>query len=314
MMTTMTPLISIVMPVHNALPYLDESISSILDQTLSDFEFVILDDGSTDGSSDRLRFWSQRDPRIQLHESKQQLGLSGSSNFVVSKTATPVIARMDADDISHPDRLRRQLKILEDHADVAAVGTLCDGIDATGRVVRPRDRWRIVRRSEYVPFPHGSVMFRKEAFEAVGGYSDKSAGGEDQDLFHKMTAKGRVVTLPDVLYHYRYHSGNATLLNGTHAVRVVQERHSQNGQDFAAFYMLGAMRLWSGQSPDILRALLAKKSWPWNLTTLVALTSASWGSISPVTLRLFVRSLIHLRDRLASIRVKDGRPYEWRLE
>lgn len=319
MISKPTPLISIVMPVHNALPFLDESVASILDQTFTDFEFVILDDASSDGSSARLQFWASRDPRIRLHESHQRLGLSGSSNLIVSKAAAAVVARMDADDIAHPDRLRRQWKILEDHADVAAVGTLCDGIDAAGRVVRPRDRWRIVRRSEYVPFPHGSVMFRKEVFEALGGYREKFASGEDQDLFLRMMSKGRVVTLPDVLYHYRYHSSNATLLTGAKAVRVVEERHtqirhSQNGQDdLAAFYMLGAMRLWSGESPEILQPFLAK-SRHWNLKTMMFLISASWGSISPMTLRLFLRSLIRTRDLLASFRVKDGQPYEWRLE
>src|SRR6185436_7809543 len=92
------PQVSVVMPVHNALPFLDESIRSILAQTLADFEFVILDDASTDGSLEVLREWSRLDPRIQIHESKKQLGLSLSSNTVVSKARAPIVARMDADD------------------------------------------------------------------------------------------------------------------------------------------------------------------------------------------------------------------------
>src|SRR6267378_4232638 len=135
---TSNPLISVVMPVHNALPFLDESIRSILEQTLSDFEFVILDDASTDGSVELLREWSLRDKRIHLHESKKRLGLSGSSNAVVSKASAPIVARMDADDIAHPDRLRRQWNIIEGgRGDVAIIGTLCNGIDASGREVRP---------------------------------------------------------------------------------------------------------------------------------------------------------------------------------
>src|SRR6266480_7879084 len=205
------PLISVVMPVHNALPYLNESIRSILDQTLSDFEFVILDDASTDGSVELIREWSHRDTRIRLHESKKRLGLSGSSNAVVSEAGTTIVARMDADDIAHPDRLRRQWNIIEGYPDVAVVGTLCNGIDAAGREVRPRDRWRLVRRSVHIPFPHGSAMFRREVFDQVGGYNETSTSGEDQDLFFRMAARGHVVTLPDVLYSYRYHSNNATL-------------------------------------------------------------------------------------------------------
>ena len=311
MTLTANPLISVVMPVRNALPFLEESIKSILGQTQNDFEFVILDDASTDGSLELLRQWSLRDTRINLHESKKQLGLAASSNAVVAKARAPLVARMDADDIAHPDRLRRQLIILEGRPDVAALGTLCNGIDASGKEVRPRDRWRLVRRSHYVPFPHGSVMFRREVFDQVGGYDEKAAGHEDQDLFTRIAARGRVLTLPDVLYSYRYHSSNATLLNGK---RKVREDHSQNGDALAAFYMLGAMRLWAGDPPQLLEPMLQKKSLKWNFKTMVVLASAVWGDISPSTLKAFLRSSIHARDLLASVRVKDGKAYEWRLE
>ena len=305
------PLISVVMPVHNALPFLSESIRSILAQTLTDFEFVILDDASTDGSLGFLREWSRRDQRIQIHESKQRLGLAGSSNAVVSKARAPIVARMDADDIAHPDRLRRQWEVIASCPDVAVVGTLCNGIDATGQEVRPRDRWRLVRRSVYVPFPHGSAMFRREVFDQVGGYDEESVRGEDQDLFSKMATCGRVLTLPDVLYSYRYHSSNATLINGA---RAVGENHSQNGNALAAFYMLGAMRLWAGDPPKLLQPMLQRKSLKWNPKTLMILASAIWGHVSPPTLRVFLRSSIRARDLLASVRIKDGRPYEWRSE
>jgi glycosyltransferase involved in cell wall biosynthesis len=308
---TTNPLISVVMPVYNALPFLNESLRSILEQTFSNFEFVIFDDASTDGSVELLREWARRDQRIHLHESKKRLGLSGSSNAVVAKAHAPIVARMDADDIAHPDRLMRQWNILEGQPDIALVGTLCNGIDASGREVRPRDRWRLVRRSLYIPFPHGSAMFRREVFDQVGGYDEAAAGGEDQDLFLRMAACGRVVTLPDVLYSYRYHSNNATLFNGK---RAVAHDHSQNGQAVAAFYMLGAMRLWAGDPPMLLEPMLKKKSLQWNPKTFMILVSAIWGHLSPPTLRVFLRSSIRARDLLASVRVKDGRPYEWRLD
>ncbi len=308
---TAIPLISVVMPVHNALPFLDESINSILEQTLSDFEFVILDDASTDGSVELLREWSLRDKRIHLYESKKRLGVSGSSNAVVTKAHASIVARMDADDIAHPDRLRRQWSIIQGRPDVAVIGSLCNGIDASGREVRPRDRWRLVRRSVYIPFPHGSVMFRREVFDQVGGYDEKSDGGEDQDLFLRMAARGRVLTLPDVLYSYRYHSSNVTLFNGK---RAVGEHHSQNGDALAAFYMLGAMRLWAGHPPMLLEPMLKKKSLQWNLKAFMILAAAVLGHLSPSALRVFLRSSIRARDLLASVRVKDGRAYEWRLE
>lgn len=304
------PLLSVVMPVYNALPFLDDSINSILTQTFSDFEFVIFDDASTDGSVERLREWAARDQRIRLYESKTQLGLSGSSNAVVVQARASIVARMDADDISHPDRLRSQWQVLDSRPDVAVVGTLCIGIDAEGREVRPRDRWRLLRRSGYIPFPHGSAMFRREVFDLVGGYDD-TPGGEDQKLFSKMAAEGRVLTLPDVLYSYRYHANNATLFNG---LRAVAENHSSNGESLAAFYMLGAMRLWAGEPPKLLEPMLENKSIKWNVRSLMIFTSALWGHISPASLKVFLRGSIKLRDLIASTKVKDGKPYEWRLE
>ena len=311
MTSTANPAISVVMPVHNALPFLDQSIASILEQTLGDFEFVILDDASTDGSYERLREWALRDKRIYLHESSKRLGLAGSSNAVVLRSRAPVVARMDADDIAHPDRLRRQWNVLEGRPDVVAVGTLCNGIDANGRQVRPRDRWRLLRRSLCIPFPHGSAMFRREVFDQVGGYDEASAGAEDQALFLRMASRGRVLTLPDMLYSYRYHTSNATLFNSMHAV---YEDHSQKRDELAALYMLGAMRLWAGDPPRLLDPMLTKKSLKWNLRTLMVLVSAMWGQISPSTLKVFLCMSIRARDLLAGVRVKDGRPYEWRSE
>ena len=308
------PLLSVVMPVYNAAPFLDESINSIVNQTFTDFEFVILDDGSTDSSGSILRQWEKKDDRIRLLRSDRKLGLSGSSNLVAANANAPILARMDADDVSHPDRLRRQWEILESRGDVVAVGTLCQGIDAAGRVTRPRDRWRLVRRSRYIPFPHGSIMFRRAAFDKVKGYDAQLPVGEDQDLFYRMNAVGRVVTLPDALYQFRYHLGNTTLITGAQAVHAVPNNDDRNGHDLAALYLLGAMRLWAGRPPAVLPELISKKALGWNVRSLFALSSAMLGSASPAALRFFLRSFIRGRDWLAGLLVRDGSAYEWRLK
>jgi glycosyltransferase involved in cell wall biosynthesis len=311
-MSLSTPSISVVMPVHNARPFLDQSIASISNQTLREFEFVILDDASSDGSSEILQKWARSDRRILVYETPNRLGLTGSSNFVVAKSIAPIVARMDADDVSHPDRLARQLEIMNLDKEVAAVGTLCIGIDALGRLVRPRDRWRLVRRSNFSPFPHGSVVFRRHVFDQIGGYRAGCLDGEDQDLFRRMAGIGRVVTLPEALYHYRYHLTNSTL--GTY-VTDLASNHSHSTENVAdTFYALGAMRLWAGHSPDILRAMLNAKSLRFDRATLKTLTWASWGGLSPASLRYFFRSIIRARDLLVSLHIKEGRPYEWRFE
>ena len=154
------PRLSVVMPVHNALPYLDEAIESILRQTFADFEFVILDDGSTDGSSEALRGWARRDPRIRLVRSGTRLGPAGSSNRVVAEAQGPIVARMDADDVAHPERLKNQLTLLEAEPDAVLIGSLWDVIDESGRKVRVADRSRLLRVSPFAPFAHPTIMCR----------------------------------------------------------------------------------------------------------------------------------------------------------
>ncbi len=322
--TTTTPLISVVMPVHNALPYLDEGIQSILGQTFRDFEFVILDDASTDGSFDALSEWAKKDSRIRLHRSEQNLGLSGSSNLVVRLARAPLIARMDADDVSRPERLMRQWEVMKTLSDVALVGTLCDGIDAAGRRVRPRDRWRLIRRSEFPPFPHGSVMFRRAVFDEIGGYNEEYASAEDQELFLRIARSKRVVVLPDVLYHYRYHQANSTIFHLTTGAkdknglrRFVHDPRlpeGKSGPDLRALRSAASMQLWAGHRPKFMRWLLADGALKLNAQSAYTLVWAAWAQVSPGSLRACLRGFIRARDLLAGSRHRDGRVCEWRFE
>ena len=208
------------MPVHNGLPFLDDSIGSILGQSLDDFELVILDYASTDGTGAALREWQRKDGRVRVVASARPLGLAGSSNRVVAEARAPLIARMDADDIAHRDRLQRQWEVFQAHADASLVGTLWEGIDERGRRVRPRDRWRLVRRSSFAPFPHGSTMFRRRAFDEIGGYRQACEFWEDLDFFLRLSTTGRVFVLPDVLYAYRFHGNSSRLTSEADAERV----------------------------------------------------------------------------------------------
>lgn len=331
------PAVSVVMPVHDARPYLDESVGSILRQTYGDFELVILDDASTDGSREALRRWARADERIRLFESNEKLGLSGSSNFVVREARAPLVARMDADDVAHPERLARQREVLLRNQDIVLVGALSEGIDSRGERVRPRDRWRLVRPSLFPPFPHGSVMFRRQVFEEVGGYREECVKWEDQDLFLRMTRRGRVVVLSEALLRYRYHASNSTGCAPDHNARVYGLRErclaefragrdyervlAQNGLNGTtpraraeALYQAGAMRLWAGRAPEIFGAAFVGGTLGRSPRAVLTLLMAAWGSVSPASLRTSLRCFIRARDLLAGRRVKDGRAYDWRLE
>lgn len=331
-----TPAISVVMPVFNGGRYLDDSIRSILGQTFDDFEFIFLDDGSTDNSTDLLSEWAARDRRIRLHRSGRNLGLARSSNHVVALARAPLVARMDADDVSHPDRLRRQREVMRDSG-VALVGTLSDGIDHDARRVRPRDRWRLRQTSRFAPFPHGSIMFRRALFNEVGGYNEAYRYFEDADLYRRLAQRGRVVVIPEVLYHYRYHIRSATvatlageMVNALNllddAPPISQERHRKPGDDGDSekpplkkippdvFYRLGAVRLWAGYSPGVLLPLLRHGAIGWNRATIRTLVWAVGGSISPSALRWLLYCLIKTRDHIAGRSLPPGELYEWQSE
>ena len=189
---TSKPALSVVMPVHNALPHLDEAVESILGQTFADFEFVVLDDASTDGSSERLREWAQKDSRIRLLEVDRNLGPVGSSNMVARAATAPFVARMDADDISHRHRLAEEIELLRAHPDVGIVASVCEMIDSSGKKLRDPEVWRLSRRSAFVPFAHGAMMYRRSVFDEVGGYREECEYWEDQDLVVRMADVSKV--------------------------------------------------------------------------------------------------------------------------
>jgi glycosyltransferase involved in cell wall biosynthesis len=330
------PALSVVMPVHNAAPYLRHSIESILEQTFEDFELVILDNGSSDGSSSIVRRYAAQDGRIRLFEHHRPLGVAGSSNYLFARSKAPLVARMDADDVCRPERLELQLDVMRTDSDVVVVGALSDGIDAEGRRVRPRDRWRLIRCTE-VPFSHGSAMVRREAFERVGGYRETAMLGQDVEFFLRLADCGPIVVLPDRLYSYRYHVDTRTascppaeaarskqFLHRCIAARRAGRAYERVWDSAAseapraaaiadALYYQGTMRLWAGEPPGILAEVIRNGPFmPWRVW-LKTLVWAVWSQVSPATLRPFLRGLVRARDLVAGMRLRDGNAYEWRL-
>ena len=314
--------LSVVMPVHNAMPHVDDAVRSILEQTHDDFEFVIFDDGSTDGSTERLRDWAERDHRIKLTESKTNLGPVGSSKAVVELASGELIARMDADDVSHPRRFERQLQVLADRPEVGLVACVCDVIGVDGEVVRGPDVWRLGRRSWFAPFAHGSAMFRREVFEAVGGYREASAFWEDQDLFVRMLAfsGSKVVTLPETLYRVRYSRVSTRVASDHRRVeravdlmyrsvdRLMEGRRYDDlltmgvpkSLDPRVFIATGSLDLWAGGKPRLFRRLFKEARLGADFRSLSALVWTSWASLHPPSLRMFMKMLVGLRNALSA--------------
>ena len=322
------------MPARNVEPYVDAAVESILGQSLADFELIIRDDGSVDGTRERLRGWARRDSRIRLFEG-DQLGLAGSSNWIVRQARAPLIARMDGDDIARNDRLERQFEVLSRNPSILLVGSLADSIDSAGRRIRAMDRWRIVRRSWFPPFPHTSVMFRRDAFDSAGGYQPLSYC-EDWDFFLRMANQGQVAVIADSLVSHRV---VVTGASGAPELQRVVERAidrmlealpaQSSGEPYRAATRASAAErapdrvhplaiissnstcLWSGGSPRVLGELLRRGRLRLDTATFGALGWALVAQLSPPLLRLMLRSLLLGRDSLAGLKVRRGRVYRW---
>lgn len=321
------------MPVRNAAPYLDEAIGSILRQTFTDFEFVIRDDRSTDGSLDIIRKWASRDPRIRAFEG-EQLGLSDNSNWIVHEARAPIVARMDADDVARPDRLERQLRVLDAAPEVDLVGSLYSVIDSRGTHILPVARWRLGRESVYHPFPHTSAMFRKSAFLAAGGYRPQCIYWEDLDLFLRMSKAGRIAVISEPLVSYRISDAGVRTVSDSvkfereidMSVRCLNLFRAGGSYDHLldapappegtrvhpyVFLTRGSAALWDKAPVRVLGGMWKRAALRFNLTSLQCLGWAVWARLSPGSLRFLLRSMHRLRNATASA-IASGTVYEWR--
>jgi glycosyltransferase EpsE len=170
----MIPRVSVVTTVYNGEPYFDRAIPGILAQTFRDFEFIVVDDGSTDRSLPRLRELAERDPRIRVF-APGRLGPAAAYNYAVAQARAGYIARQDFDDRSYPDRLRLQVQYLDAHPDVGVVGGSFVQIDETRgeQFVRmlPAEHDAIrAAMARYIPIVHTLATFRRAVWEAAGGY------------------------------------------------------------------------------------------------------------------------------------------------
>jgi glycosyltransferase involved in cell wall biosynthesis len=205
------PRVSVLMTVYNSESHLAEAIRSILTQTLTDFEFIILNDGSTDGSAAILEEFAASDGRIRLVQWPNH-GITPGRVALLSMARAPLVAIMDADDISLPDRLKVQADYLDSNGRCVAVGCRVMMVDDHGRPLRTWSLELTHREIETAylqrrgsAIVHPAVMMRRDAVIAAGGYDVRFATCEDQDLFLRLAERGELANVPDILFHYRQH-------------------------------------------------------------------------------------------------------------
>ena len=223
----MSPLVSVVLPVHNAAGTLAPAIRSILKQTLKDMEIIVVDDGSTDGTASVLAGFALRDDRVRIITIPRS-GIMAALNAGVAAATGSLIARMDADDVSHPRRLKLQAAFMADNPGCALLGCRVRMFPRSGMqggmlhyeawlnsVVTSED----ITRDLFIesPFAHPSVMFRHDAFASVGGYRDMG-WPEDYDLWLRFAAAGHgMAKLPETLLAWRNHPTSLSRLHGMYS-------------------------------------------------------------------------------------------------
>ena len=208
------PVVSVVIPVRNGARYLRLAVESIQAQSLRDFELIIVDDGSTDGTPELLRELAARDPRISLHRQDAR-GLVSALQYAIGLSQCSILARMDSDDIALPDRLERQLAAFEARKDLVALGGQVLRIDDQGRALGvgnypvgsklTKERLRLSS-----PICHPAAMVRASALARIGGYREAYRHAEDYDLWLRLADIGEIDNLPSQVLEYRVHGAGTT--------------------------------------------------------------------------------------------------------
>lgn len=206
----MSPMISVLMSVYNSEAYLAEAIESILSQTFSDFEFIIVDDGSTDDSNTIIQSYANADARIRPFQLEQNQGLASALNYGLEQATGQYIARMDSDDISLPTRFEQQVDFMEKNPDVGVLGSW---MQVVNQDKKPLFDYEVPRVHSLIvwniffgrTFAHPSVLMRRDLIQSVGGYNANLTVAQDVDLWARLVGLTKFQNLPGKLLTYRTH-------------------------------------------------------------------------------------------------------------
>jgi hypothetical protein len=208
-----TPRVSVVLPVRNGAAFLEQALESVLSQTLRELELIVVDDGSTDRTPEILADVAVRDRRVRLLSGGRS-GVIPALNEGCAAADAPFIARLDADDVALPERLERQVAVLDARSEVGLVGGAYFTIDEAGGrrgTFRPPtdDAALRARLAKYNVFASSAVTFRRDAFERAGGY--RLALAEDYDLWLRISERWQLAAVPEPVLEYRYHHGQVSV-------------------------------------------------------------------------------------------------------
>lgn len=208
------PTVSVVMSVYNGERFLQNAIDSILTQTYHDFEFIIIDDCSSDRSVEIIE--SYNDSRIHLVRNEQNMRLPASLNKGIKLAKGKYIARMDSDDISVPKRLAKQVEYMEAHPDVAVIGGSYQAIDEDENDLYVHCSMTGEKLSRYFLYPsplaHPTVMMRRNIIVDNNlFYDEQYSSAQDYDLWQRINKKFKIDNLPDILLRYRIHSNSISV-------------------------------------------------------------------------------------------------------
>ena len=203
------PLVTVLMSVYNGEDFLAEAIESISDQTFKDFEFLIVNDGSTDKSSEIVSHFVRKDRRIRLIDQDNK-GLVAALNRGLKEARGTLIARIDADDIAYPNRLEKQVAHMTENPEIIASGSSITLIDTQGQIMRQikypvtkdKVRKQMMKGSKLA---HPAVMMRRAVVLKVGAYREVCRPADDYDLWLRLLEVGEIDNLQEPLLYYREH-------------------------------------------------------------------------------------------------------------
>lgn len=307
------PQVSVVMPVYNAERYVAEAVESILAQTFRDLEFLVFDDGSTDRSLDILQTYTDLDDRIRVF-AKPHRGYVPWLNEGMRIASGEFIARMDADDVSLPQRLVRQVEYLRRHPDCVAVGCDLLQIDPEGdplsEVIHDTEHEAIeadLLSGGLGVISHPACVMRRSTLLAVGGYREEYEFLEDFDLWLRLAERGRLANVPEVLFNYRLHRANVIFTQverqKQYADRIITEARLRRGLkplahsiwNFTAPSLVGQHQRWAWQAAGsgyyrtaLKHASISLRKAPFSPRSWLALCV----SVLPRSLRYFLKNTL----------------------